>query len=55
MRYAIYLDDVETEVFEDSEMSAMVKYEETKEEFKGEDIYDKIELIRFEVVKQDIL
>ena len=55
MKYGIYLDEQETEVFNADEPSAIVKYEETKEEFKGEDIYEKIELIRFEVVKQDTL
>ena len=55
MKYAIYLDEIESEVFDIDEDSAIVKYEEAKEEYKGEDIYDKIELVRFEVVKQDIL
>ena len=55
MKYAIYLDDVESEVFETDEDSAIVKYNETLEEFKGEDIYEKIELVRFEVIKEDLL
>ena len=55
MRYAIYLDDVELEVFESGETLALAKYNEIKEEYEGEDIYEKIQLVKFEIVQQDTL
>ena len=55
MRYAIYLDDVQIEIFNSDLLSAIKKYEEEKEMYLNEDIYDKIELIGMEVVKSDSL
>ena len=55
MKYAIYLDEVQTETFNADEPSAIKKYEEERENYKGEDMYEKIELVKFEVIKQDTL
>ena len=55
MKYAIFLDDVEIEKFFGTEEEAMVKYDEYKEIYKSEDIYDKIELCAFRTVKEESL
>ena len=55
MKYAIYLDDTEIEVFNTGETFAIQKYDETKEMYLNEEIYDKIELVKMEVVKTDTL
>jgi len=55
MKYAIYLDNIEVETFESNEMLAIKKYEEEKENYLNEDIYDKIELVKIEVIKTDTL
>lgn len=55
MKYAIYLDDVESETFETDEKSAMARYIEEKGNYIQEDIYDTIKLVRLETVMEDDL
>jgi len=55
MRYAIILDDVQLETFSSDVAYAINKYEEIRDEYKGEDIYDTIELIKMEIIKTDSL
>jgi len=55
MKYAIFLDDREIETFFGSEEEAVIKYEEYKESYKGEEVYDKLELCAFRTVKEESL
>lgn len=55
MKYAIYLDDVEIEMFYGNEQEALEKYDKYILEYKGEEIYDKIELFAFRTIKEESL
>jgi len=55
MRYVIYLDEHEIENFESDELEALKRYSYLFEEFKGEEVYDTIELFELKSVKKESL
>ena len=55
MKYSIYLDENEIETFFSDETEALKKYEEYKEEYSKENIYDKLTLFAFRTVKENDL
>ena len=55
MRYVIYLDEQRIEEFEGTEMESLVRYSELLNDFKGEEVYDTIELFELKSVKKESL
>lgn len=54
-KYIIYLDEENIEEFDSDEATSLKKYEEVKKEYTEEEIYDKITLVKCEIVKEDEL
>jgi len=56
MRYEIFLDNTRMEELESmNDEEAIKKYNEFLEEFKGEEVYDTIELFKLESIKKESL
>ena len=55
MKYIIYLDEHQIETFESDEVKALENYKSLCEEFKGEEVYDNIELFELKSVKKESL